>query len=106
MKQGFGTPYSVTAAGTTTVTATVTGVANTAIYITDVDVSTDIVGAVMLVSQGSTVLWQDRILNSAAGLAVYGKTFSTPLVGAPGASVTVSITGTTYCSANVAGFTR
>lgn len=58
MKKDFGSPFSATATHATSAVATIAGIANKIHYITDIAASTDKVGALLLIKQGSTVLWQ------------------------------------------------
>lgn len=99
--QDGGTPYSATANHSTSAVATQTGVTNVRTFITDITGSSDKAGAKILVKNGTTVIWQDRIGNTGA----YEHVFSTPLNGTTGADVSVTVDGTAECNANVAGYT-
>jgi hypothetical protein len=97
--QNFGTPFSVTATHATAAVASKGAVASTRYYITDIAASSDKAGAIILVKQGTTVLWQDIV-----GAGSYRMSFLTPLIGAVGALVSVEIDGTSACKANINGY--
>lgn len=94
-----GKRISATATGTTSAVATVTGVAGTTSFITDIAASSDKAGSIILVKQGTTTIWQDIV-----GAGSYRHQFRSPLAGAVGADVSVTIDGTSACKANIAGF--
>lgn len=98
--QEYGTPFVKTANHATSAVATQTGVANLKSFITDISGSSDKAGAKILVKDGTTVIWQDRISSSGA----YQKTFSEPIAGSVGADISVTVDGTAECNANVAGY--
>lgn len=101
MKQQFGTPFSASATGATAAYASVTGIAGTRYYVTDIGVSSDLAtGAVYQVLDGTTPLWQGVISNGGP----VERSFSTPLMASKGNSVTVQVSGTAASKANVAGF--
>ena len=104
-KQQFGAPISATATHATSAVASVAGVTDSIHYITDIAASTDKAGALLLVKQGTTVIWQLQLAATAAGTLAYSHSFSTPLQGVAGALVSVTIDGTSVCNANIAGFT-
>lgn len=99
-----GTPFSETATHATAAVASHTGVAGRTYYITDVSASSDKQGALVLVKQGTTVIWRSQVQTTAAGFCAYEHTFSTPLRGASGALVSVEVDGTSVCHANIAGY--
>jgi hypothetical protein len=99
-----GTPYSVTATNASSAVATQTGVAGQFQYITDIAGSSDKAGSLLLVKQGSTVIWQVQLATSAAGINAFSHTFASPLVGIAGGSVSVTVDGTSACYANIAGY--
>ena len=104
-KQAHGEPFSVTHTGDPAL-ATKTGVAGKRHYITDIMASSDLAGAVVQVKQGTTVIWQCQLqVVTTGGLAVMDHSFVTPLVGAIGADVSITVNGTTAQYANIAGFT-
>ena len=99
-----GTPFSETATHATAAVASHAAVAGKTYYITDISASTDKAGALVLVKQGTTVIWRSQVAATAAGNLSYEHTFATPLRGATGALVSVEVDGTSVCHANVAGF--
>lgn len=105
MKKDFGTPFSATATHATSAVASVAGVTGKTHYITDFAASTDKAGALLLVKQGTTVIWQLQLAATAAGSLAYSHTFNIPLIADSGALVSVTIDGTSVCNANIAGFT-
>lgn len=103
--QTKGTPFSATNAGSTAATATFTAPnAGSLLYITDIAASTDKAGTVLLVQQGSTTIWQIQLATTAAGSNAFWQTFAAPLACPAGANATVTVTGTSACEANVAGY--
>ena len=99
-----GTPFSETATHATAAVASHTGVAGRTYYITDIAASTDKAGALLLVKQGTTVIWQLQLASTAAGINAFAQSFKIPLKGATGALVSVTIDGTSVCNANIAGY--
>ena len=99
MKNQFGTPISATATGSTSAVATATGVALKTIYITDISASSDKSGSIILVKDGTTVIWQDIV-----GVGNYRMNFITPLRVSIGADASVTIDGTAAAKANLSGF--
>ena len=100
----FGTPFSETATHATAAVASHAAVAGRTFYITDISASSDKAGALLLVKQGTTVVWRTQVATTAAGINAYNHTFSTPIRGATGALVSVEIDGTSVCHANIAGY--
>ena len=103
-KQERGNPFSVTATHATAAVASKAAAASTKYFITDIAVSSDKAGAICLVKQGTTTLWQMQVGTTAAGLQTYAHVFSTPLEAAVNALVSVEIDGTSACKANISGF--
>lgn len=99
-----GTPFSETTTHATAAVASHAAVAGKTYYITDISASSDKAGALVLVKQGTTVIWRSQVAATAAGNLSYEHTFSTPLRGASGALVSVEIDGTSACHANIAGY--
>lgn len=95
-----GTPFSATATGTTSATATFSTPAGATAYITDATASSDLAGGIVQVKSGSTVLWQGQV----AANGTFDTDFQTPIICAAGANAIVTITGTLACSANISGF--
>lgn len=98
------TPVSATATHATSAVATVSGISGSTMYITDIAGSTDKAGAVLLVKQGTTTIWQIQLATSAAGTNAFWQKFESPLVAASGADISVTVDGTSACKANIAGF--
>lgn len=100
-----GTPFGVTATDSTSAVATKAAVAGTQHYVTDISGSSDKAGSLLLVKQGSTVIWQVQLATSAAGMNAFSHTFASPLAGVVGGTVSVTVDGTSACYANIAGYT-
>lgn len=98
------TPVSATATHATAAVASIAGVAGRVYYITDIAASSDKAGAIVLVKQGTTVLWQLQVATTAAGINAIAQSFQSPLPSDAGAAVSVEIDGTSACKANIAGF--
>ena len=103
-RQMHGQLITATTTHATAAVASVTGVSGLKYYITDVSASTDKAGALVLIKQGTTVIWRSQIAATAAGALVYEHTFSQPLEAAVGALVSCEVDGTSVCNANIAGF--
>jgi hypothetical protein len=103
-RQEHGRYISATATHATAASASITGVAGEKFYVTDVSASSDKAGALMLVKQGTTVIWRSQLQTTAAGFCAYEHTFSQPLEAVVGALVSCEIDGTAVCHANIAGF--
>ena len=73
-------------------------------FITDISGSSDKAGALLLVKQGTTIIWQTQLGITAAGIDAYEHTFGTPLSSAVGALVSVTVDGTALCHADIAGY--
>jgi len=93
-----GTPFSQTGTGTTSATATQTGVTGTQYIITDITASSDKAGSIILVKNGATTIWQDIV-----GAGNYRHAFVTPLRCTPGSDAVVTIDGTAASKANISG---
>lgn len=100
----FGQPFSETATHATAAVASHAAVSGKTYYITDIAASSDKAGAILLVKQGTTVIWQIQVATTAAGINAFNHTFSSPLKAPSGAAVSVEIDGTSACKANIAGF--
>src|SRR5688572_25518090 len=98
--QESGDPFAVTATHATAAVASNAGVAGKTHYITNVSVSSDKAGALLLVKQGTTTIWQLQV-----GASKESISFPVPLAGAAGALVSAEIDGTSACKANIAGYT-
>jgi hypothetical protein len=97
--QEHGTRFSATATHATAAVATQTGATGKKSFITDISASSDKAGSIILVKDGTTVIWQDIV-----GAGNYRHQFSTPLTGSVDADVSVTIDGTSACKANIAGY--
>lgn len=100
-----GTPFSVSATHATAAVASKAGVTGATHYVTDIAASSDKAGSILLVKQGTTVIWQVQVATTAAANNSFSHTFASPLAGAVGALVSVEIDGTAACYANIAGYT-
>ena len=94
-----GTPFSETATHATAAVASHAAVAGKAYHITDIAVSSDKAGAICLVKQGTTTIFQLQV-----GASMFSHSFKVPFRGAVGALVSVEIDGTSACKANIAGY--
>jgi hypothetical protein len=92
----YGTAVSATATHATAAAATLSGVAGSTYFISDVAVSSDKAGSIMLIKQGSTTLWQVQV-----GAGNFAHHFDAPLKGVAGGAVSVEIDGTSACKANI-----
>lgn len=98
-----GTKFQVTATHATSAVASKAAVAGTKYYITGIAGSSDKAGSLLLVKDGTTVIWQVQLATTAAGNNSFQQTFNTPLEGTVGALVSVTVDGTTACYANIQG---
>lgn len=105
-KQEYGTPFSVSVTNGTSAVASFAGVAGHTNYVTDISGSSDKAGALLIVKQGTTIIWEVQLATTAAGINAFSHTFATPLASAVGALVSVTVDGTSACYANIAGFTN
>lgn len=96
-KLQHGTCISATAAGTTSTVATIAGITGSTMYVTDIAGSTDLAGGLITVKQGSTTIWQVQVPANGS----FQQQFQAPLVGAVGASVSLTVTGTSASNANI-----
>lgn len=99
-----GSRFSATATNATSAVATQAAASGVTHYITDISGSTDKAGALLLVKQGTTVIWQVQLASTAAGNNSFTHSFATPISGANGASVSVTVDGTSACYSNISGF--
>ena len=97
--QQNGSRFSATATHASSAVATKTGASGITYYITDISGSSDKSGALILVKDGSTVIWQD-IVNAGN----YRMNFLTPLSATSGADVSITVDGTSLCKSNISGF--
>lgn len=94
----FGVPFSATVSATTSATATKAASSGVVHYVTDISGSSDTAGAMVILSS-TTTLWQDIV-----GSGNYRKSFLVPIRGDSGVAVSVKVTGTTTCTANISGY--
>lgn len=99
-KQLSGDFFSVTATHGTAAVASKGAVSGKTHYITDVSVSSDKAGSILLIKDGTTVIWQLQV-----GAGKESHQFDVPLIGTEGNAVSVEIDGTSLCKANMTGFT-
>lgn len=97
-------PFSVTATGTSSATATKAAATGKTYYITDIMCSSDKNSANILVKQGTTTIWQATLDTVATGQNTISHSFISPLKGVKGALVSVEIDGSGSADANLAGF--
>ena len=100
MLQDSGTPFSETATNATSAVATHAAVAGSKFYVTMISGSSDKSGALILLKDGTTTIWQDRISNTSA--AIYY--FPVPIPITRGAACSVTVDGTAIANANIQGF--
>jgi len=98
-----GTVFSVTATNATSAVASKAAVGGTKYYITGIAGSSDKAGSLLLVKDGTTVIWQVQLATSAAGNNSFQQDFVTPLEATVGNLVSVTVDGTSACYANIAG---
>jgi hypothetical protein len=96
-----GAPFAVTANNATSAVATQAAVTGSRHYIYGVSGSSDKAAAKILIKDGTTVIWQDRISNTAS--AIYY--FPVPLKITLSAACSVTVDGTAECNANLLGVT-
>lgn len=99
-----GAPVKATATHATSAVATIAGVTGSTMYVTDIAGSTDKAGGLLLVKDGTTVIWQVQLATSAAGINAFEQTFASPLQATSGNSISVTVDGTAACYANIAGY--
>lgn len=99
-----GTPFSVTATGSTSASASFSCPTGSQCYITDIAASSDKAGAIVLAQQGSTTLWQVQMATTAAGNNSFQEQFESSLLCPINTNPSVSTTGTSVCCANIAGY--
>lgn len=95
-----GARFNATATNATSAVATQTGVTGKTAYITDIMGSSDKAGALILIKDGTTVIWQGRVSNTAP----FYEQFDSPLKVTLGADCSATVDGTAYCSSNIAGY--
>ena len=96
-----GKPFQVTHTHATAAVATKAAATGKTHYATDAVASSDKAGAILLVKDGTTVIWQVQM--PANGSVILH--FVQPLKATEGSLISVSVDGTSVCKANIAGFT-
>lgn len=99
-KQLRGKPFQSTTTHATAAVASKAATTGKTHYITDAAASSDKAGSILLIYDGTTVIWQEQV-----GVGHCELHFVQPLKGTFGAAVSVAIDGTSACKANIAGFT-
>ena len=94
--QNHGVPFSVTASGTTTASATTAAIVGRSYYVTDISVSSSGTTGTWVLYAGSTPVYQG------AGNATIDLTQYLPI--GSGKGITLTANGTTATFANVGGF--
>jgi len=102
--QDYGTLFSETTTHATEAVASHTGVSGKTYYITDVAGSSDKAGSLLLVKQGTTIVWSVQLATTAAGINAFSHAFRTPIKATEGNLVSVTVDGTSVCHANIAGY--
>lgn len=94
-----GQAFSETATHATAAVAIHAAASGKTYYITGVAVSSDKAGAILLIKQGTTTIFQLQV-----GATHFNMNFKPFLKGASGALVSAEIDGTSACKANIVGF--
>lgn len=94
-----GTPFSETKTHATSAVASHAADADKTYYVTDIAASSDKAGAILLVKDGTTVIWQVQV-----GADDHSHRFLVPLRCTKGNLASVTIDGTSACKANIAGY--
>lgn len=100
-KQSHGEPFQATNTHATAASASKAAATGKTHYVTDASASSDKAGAILLIKDGTTTIWQVQM--PANGSVILH--FVQPLTGTKGATVSVDVDGTAACKANIAGFT-
>ena len=100
-KQLNGEPFQAYTTHATEAVASKAAASGKVHYITDISSSSDKAGALVLVKDGTTIIWAAII----AANTSYNHSFVNPLKGTSGNLVSVTVDGTAACKANIAGFT-
>lgn len=101
----YGEPFRETATHATSAVASHTGVAGKTFYITDIVASSDKAEAILLVKDGTTVIWQVQVGDAGTtNTDHYEQSFVVPLRCTKGNLASVTIDGTAACKSNIAGY--
>lgn len=95
-----GVRFNATATDATSAVASASAVAGRTYYITDIAGGSDKAGGLILVKDGTTLIWQARVSNTSA----FAESFESPLKATAGAAVSVTVDGTAACYANIGGY--
>lgn len=93
-----GAPVKATATHATAAVASVTGVSGTTYYVCNVSCSSDKAGSILLIKDGTTVIWQQQV-----GATFCNLSFDPPLACTKGALMSAEIDGTSACKSNISG---
>lgn len=93
-----GKQVSATATHATAPTATIAAVAGERIFITEVSCSSDKAGSILLIKNGTTVIWQEQV-----GATFCNLRFDPPLTCSTGALAEATIDSTSAGKANING---
>lgn len=96
----MGLSKSQTATHATSAVATISGTTGKQFFITEISGSSDKAGALILVKDGTTVIWQDRIGNTGAYSRSWRYGLRVPTLGA---DCSVTVDGTALADANIQG---
>jgi hypothetical protein len=99
-RANYGAPFSETATHATAAVASHAAVAGCIHCITGFSFTSDKAGAIGIVKQGTTAVWQGQV-----GAGAHTVALTYPIFGAKGALVSAEIDGTSACKANISGFT-
>lgn len=103
-RQNSGANFYATATHATSAVSTVAAVTGTTYYVTDIAGSSDKAGSLLLVKDGSTVIWGVQLATTAAGSNSFKQSFLSPLPITKGNSVSVTVDGTSVCYSNLSGY--
>lgn len=99
-KLQHGYASSVTATHATAAVASVAGIAGKRHYATSVSVSSDKATSILLIKDGTTVIWQEQV-----GATFCNLNFPEGLGATEGALISAEIDGTAACKANISVIT-
>jgi len=102
--QDYGTAFFETATHGTSAVASHAADSDKTYYITDIAGSSDKAGALLLVKDGTTIIWRVQLATTAAGINAFSHTFKSPLKATKGNLVSVTVDGTSVCHANISGY--
>lgn len=94
----WGTPVHATATDATAPAATIAAVSGQTIYITEASASSDKAGSILLLKDGTTVIWQEQV-----GATFCNLHFDPPLENSVGNLASAEIDSTSAGKANILG---